>query len=274
MPITGSADNLSPDSRFMALFVGPKHAGKTVAACSWISEDPKLKVKVHDYDGRIKGILGAPWLDTKRIEYDYFQPRGTEKFYIEVNKNLEALLAICNARQNYFETFVCDSMTSFCKNLIIDALPLTHATGGKKIGIMDMAGPADYGFESTGVDSYMSFLRSLPMNVIVTAHVVDKFDKPMVTNERGQTYKDVYAESIVVGEKLSLRDKIGTNLMNYFDHIFRFDRKIERGEERFYVEYINDIACTSYPGLKPGRHDITGKNFRDYTMNLVRQKAA
>lgn len=269
MPV---ANSLTPESRFCALFLGPKHSGKTVAACSW--NPLKKRTKVLDADGRIRGILGVPWVNKEKVDYDYFPPRvvGSNKTFFErVNQDLDALLIDMNSGRSPYETYVCDSITSFCRNLILDAIPLTHQEGrGKKIGVLEMAGPADYGFEQTGTDSYLSFLRSLPINVIVTAHVVDKFDKPTITDERGRTYKDQYAESIIVGEKMSLRDKIAANISIYFDHIFRFDREMSRGEERFSVEYISSIACTSFAGLKPGKYDITGKNFYDFTMDKVK----
>lgn len=262
----------------MALFVGPKHAGKSVAACSWMSPPPSQKrIKVLDGDGRIRGILGSPWVDKNRIDYDYYAPKvagNKSTFFDRVNQDLDALMVQIATNQCPYETYIGDSLTSFCKNLILDALPLTHvrtddrgkeSQTGKRIGTMQMAGPSDYGFESTGSDAFLSFLRSIPLNVICTAHVVDKFDKPLDS----QGNKDTYAESIKVGEKLSLRDKIAQNTSIYFDHIFRFDRKIVNNQERFYVEYISDIACTSFPGLKPGLHDITGKNFREYTLDLV-----
>ena len=64
------ASDLSPDFRFMGLFVGPKHSGKTVAACSF----PK---PLHDldFDNRVRGILGAPWINRDGITYDSFPPR-------------------------------------------------------------------------------------------------------------------------------------------------------------------------------------------------------
>lgn len=271
-----TADSLTPESRFMALFVGPKHSGKTVAACSWVSEGSKKRIKVLDCDGRIRGLLGAPWIDRSRIDYDYFPPKseGKDIFFQRVNQDLEALLVLISTGRCPYETYVGDSATAFCKNLMLDSIPLTHAGGkGKKIGVMEMPGPADYGFESTGMDAYMSFLRSLPLNVIVTAHLVDRYDKPMITDERGYTYKDVYAESVVVGEKLSLRDKISASVPNYFDHIFSFDREVERGQEKFYVEYISNVACTSFPGLKPGKYDITGKDFRKFTLELIKSSS-
>jgi hypothetical protein len=262
------ATTLTPESRFIALFVGPKHSGKTCAACSWRTNK---RIKVLDGDGRIRGLLGAPWIDRSQIDYSYFPPHDTLKFFERVNKDLDALeLQSKIPGQNFYETFVCDSLTSFCANLISDSLPLTHADGkGKHIGNMSMAGPEDYGFESTGVSQFLAGLRSLPLNLIVTAHIVPKYDKPLIQTSSGRTIKDSYAESIQIGEKLSLRDKIGANSMIYFDHIFRFDRRIVNNEERFFVEYISDIACTSFPGLKPGVHDITGKDFRSYTLNLL-----
>lgn len=264
-----NASKLSPESRFMALFVGPKHSGKTAAACSWRPQ--KKKVKVLDGDGRIRGILGCPWIERESIDYDYYPPRVADNdktFYERVNGDCDYLLDQIQKGASPYETYVGDSATAFCKNLLMDAIPLTHEKKqGRRIGTMEMAGPSDYGFESTGFDSYLSFLRSLPINVIVTAHVIDKFDKPL--KEDGS--KDTYAESIVVGEKLSLRDKISANCTIYFDHIFRFDRKMINREEHFFVEFISDIACTSFPSLKPGKFDITGINFYDFVMSKVRE---
>ena len=62
------ATNLTPESRFMGLFIGPSGCGKTVAECSFPGP-----IKVLDFDGRIRGILGAAWLDKALIEYDIKQ---------------------------------------------------------------------------------------------------------------------------------------------------------------------------------------------------------
>lgn len=263
-----SAANLTADSRFMALFVGSKHSGKTSAACTFLTPGGTKRIKVLDGDGRIKGILGCPWIDKTRIDYDYYPPRvaGNDKtFFDRVNMDLDALLIeIMNGKCQY-ETYIADSATAFCKNLILDAIPLTHAgNAGKRIGTLNMAGPSDYGFESTGMDAYLSFLRSIPLNVIMTAHIVDKFGKAKPD--------DPYSESVVIGEKLSLRDKISVNSAIYFDHIFKFSRKISNGKERFLVEFISEIACTSFPGLAPGVFDITDVNFKEFLMDRVAGK--
>ena len=266
-----TASSLSLEKNIKALFVGPKHSGKTVAACSFLTKGSQRRLRVLDGDGRIRGILGAPWIERDRIDYDYYAPRvagNTTTFFERVNQDLEAMLVEINSGKCMYETYVGDSLTAFCRNLVLDAIPLTHASNsggrdkGRKIGTMNMAGPSDYGFESTGADAYLAFLRSIPLNVIVTAHVVDKFGKV--------NPDDPYSETIVVGEKLSLRDKIAANSSIYFDHIFRFDRKMVGGQEKFFVEFISDIACTSYSNLKPGKFDITGVNFYEFLMDKVK----
>src|ERR1017187_1702506 len=261
-----SCVNLTADSRFMALFVGSKHSGKTCAAVSFMTKGSQKRVKVLDGDGRIQGILGASWIDKSRIDYDYYPPKDAtnpKNFFERVNQDLEALLVDIRSGKCPYETYVGDSATAICRNLLMDAIPLTHeGNKGKKLGALNMAGPADYGFESTGFDGYLSFLRSIPLNIILTAHVVDRFGKA--------NPDDPYSESIVIGEKLSLRDKIAANSSIYFNHIFKFSRKMVGGTERFYVEYIGDLACTSYPNLKPGLHDITGKDFHETLMKHVK----
>lgn len=262
------ASNLTPDSRFMALFVGPKHSGKTVAACSWLRGE-KI-AKVDDFDGRIKGVLATPWIDKSRIDYTYYEPRITNRdgkpFFERLNSELEGLLTTVQSGKCAYSLYVGDSITTLSKNLIIDSVPLTHQQGrGKKIGALNVPDPGDYNFVTVNIDNYLSFLRSMAIDVIVTAHVIPKWDKPR--DEYGN--KMSYADNVIVGEKLSLTDKLASNIPNYFDHIFRFDREIVNHEEHFYVEYISDIACTSFAGLKPGRFDITGKNFREFTLNLT-----
>lgn len=259
------ADRAKERRRFMGLFVGEKHSGKTAAACSFYTAAGSKRVKVLDGDGRIAGLDGCPWIDQKRIDYDYYPPRvagNKTPFFERVNQDLEAMLVDINNGRSPYETYVGDSATAFCKNLILDAIPLTHADGkGRSIGTMQVTGVEEFKFEAAGMDAYLSFLRSIPLNVILTAHVIDKYGKPS---------NDPYAESVIVGEKLSLRDKIAANSSIYFDHIFRFRRRMVQNKEQFTVEFIGPIACTSFPGLTPGEHDITGLNFYEYLMAKIK----
>lgn len=273
-----SATSLSPESRFVALFIGPKHSGKTVAACSFIDEASKKegkRVYDFDFDGRIRGLLDAPY-DISHVEYDYYPPRAGKlgvPFFTKVNDRCDVIQQQCSVGMCPYETLVTDSLTSECQGLLSDAIPLTHQgqnrAGGQKgkfMGALAMAGPEDYGFEATGTYQFLAFLRSVPIkNIIVTAHVVDKFGKA--------DPDDKYSESIVVGEKLSIRDKIGANVGIYFDHIFRFDRRMVGGQERFFVKFRSDIACTSYPNLPVGELDISGRSFYQVLRELVRKPA-
>lgn len=249
------------------MFVGAKHSGKTVAAASWMTKGGSKRVKIHDCDGRIDGLLNAPWIDLSRVDYDYFPPRtlaNDKTFFERMNRDLEALMVMVNTGQNQYETYVGDSITAFTRNLVLDAIPLTHQDNkGRKMGVMNVTGVEEYKFEATGADSYLSFLRSLPLNIIVTGHVIPKWGKPPGANN------DPYAERVQIGEELALRPKIAANVAIYFNHIFKFSRRMVGGKERFFVEFIGDIACTSFPNLEPGEHDITGKDFYQFVMEKV-----
>lgn len=260
-----SATNLTPDRRFKALFVGPGKCGKTSAACSFMTKGSDKRVKVLDCDGRINGLLGSPWVDRSRIDYDYFPPRIADNpspYFMRVNESLDSMLVDFKNNKNMYETYVGDSLTAHCQNLVFDCIPMTHAGGkGNKIGAMNVTGVEEFKFESNGAASYLAFLRSIPINVIVTAHIVPKWGKPPGGNP--------YSDNIIIGEELSIRPKISAASSIYFDHIFRFDRKIINDEQRFFVEFISDIACTSFPNLKPGKYDITGFSFYDELMKLI-----
>jgi hypothetical protein len=256
-----SASQLSPDGRFVGLFVGPTKSGKTVAECSFPGP-----IKVLDFDGRIRGILGAPWIDKSQIDYEAYPPRvgaNDKPVYQRINNDLEALLIMCTNGQNRYKTIILDSLTSETFAILCDAVSLTK---GKMIGTTKMAGPEDYGFEATNTYNILAFLRSLPIqNIIVSAHVVDKYGK--------KNPSDPYSESVVVGEKLSVRDKIGENVGIYFDHCFRFDREVVADKERFTVQFRSDLASTSYPNLPFGKVDITGKNFYEEMLRLSKGSA-
>jgi hypothetical protein len=253
-----SAANLAPDGRFVGLFVGPTKSGKTVAECSFPGP-----IKVLDFDGRIRGILGASWINKTEIDYEAYPPRvgANEKpVYQKVNDDLEALLVMCKTGQNRYKTIVLDSLTSETYAMLCDAVSLTK---GKMIGTTKMAGPEDYGFEATNTYNIISFLRSLPIqNIIVSAHVVERYGK--------KNPNDPYSESVVVGEKLSVRDKIGENVGIYFDHCFRFDREVIGQQEKFFVQFRSELASTSFSSLPFGKVDITGKSFYNELMRLAK----
>lgn len=263
-----SAADLTPDSRFVALFVGPKHGGKTVAAASF--DQP---AEILDFDQRIRGLLGAPWIDRSRIHYESFPPRELGMVN-RLNTYLENMLMLHKQGQYPYNTVVADSLTAETYAMLCQAMGFTHTSAkdatkdnskkGKFVGPLAMSGPEDYGFEAQATYDLLSFLRSIPIkNVIVTAHVIEKYGKEDPENP--------FSNSIVVGEKLSLRDKISANIGIYFDHIFRFDRRMVGTQERFFVQFRGPLACTSYAELPTGEFDITGKNFADFMRSYLKK---
>lgn len=267
-----NAADLKPDSRFMGLFVGPKGCGKTAAACSF----PGRK-KVFDFDGRIRGILGCPWVDKSLVDYTYYPPKTNftqANTFEQINKDLEQLLLSAQNGMNAYSGVILDSLTSQTFALVCDALPLTHGSKtdtkskGKSIGSMMMPGPEDYGFEAQGTYQILAFLRSVPglKYVIVTAHIVPRYGKLDPDNP--------FSESVEVGEKLSVRDKIGANSTIYFDHIFKFGRKTGPGDSAIYTCKFRDgdLATTAFSELPSGQVDITGVNFYERLMAKVMPK--
>lgn len=250
--------SLKPESRFMGLFVGRSGNGKTSAICSFPGP-----IKVFDFDERIQGALGCPWLQPKfnNIDYTVFppiEPKGTDPNYIRLNKILEGLHG--QGTNIPYKTIVLDSLTSTARALLRNAMPISNA--GRKVGQMQLAGPGDYGFESQGIDNILSFFRSLPVqNIIVTAHIVPKMAKPL--DEHGDPQP--YAESVEIGEKLSVRDKIGENSLIYFDHILKFTRKATATKMLYEVVFRSDLARTSLDKA-PMSEDITGKDFYDQVL--------
>lgn len=262
------ASNLTEDFRFMALFVGPKHGGKTCAAASF-----PQPINFFDFDGRIRGILGAPWIKREKITYDSFPPK--EIGLVErIDKLLTAQQIMAGTPQFDLQTEVLDSLTSETYAMLTQGIQTTHSgknkdgeIRGRFLGSVAMAGPEEYGFEAQTTYDILSALRTIPIpNVICTAHIVEKFGK--------ENPNDKYSPTIVVGEKLSLRDKIGANIGIYFDHIFRFDRKMIGGKERFFVQFRGDLACTSYSQLPPGEFDITGKSFYEFMTEMIQKGKA
>ena len=268
-----SLSSITPESRFMGLFIGPTKCGKTCAAASFRSNDDEI-IDILDFDGRIRGILGAPWINKKNITYTTYPPR--EPNLVEkIEKKLEVYetYRITGQYQNLPTTLILDSLTSQTLAMVYQALPLTHNKGGageKKtgrfVGGFAMTGPDDYNFEAQTTYSILSFLRSIPIkNIIVTAHVVPVYGKEDPENPFSQT--------IVVGETLSIRPKIAANVGIYFDQCFRFNKsEAAFGKEKYTVKFRgSEPLGTSYPELPEGEVDITGKNFyNDILMKYIK----
>ncbi len=258
-----NASELTAEGKFVGLFVGRSGSGKTVAECSFPG-----KTFDFDFDSRIKGILGAPWLqeriEKKEITFEQFPPREIGVLN-RLNTKFDSMRASAEGRQLNLDNIILDSVTSECALLIQQALPITHQNNkGMKFGTFNITGPEDYKLESQGMIATISQLRSFDgvKNILVSAHIIPRWGKADPNNS--------FSESVQVGEKLSITDKLGENLLIYFDHIFKFSREVVNGQERFYVEFRSDLARTAFSQLPNGKHDITGKNFYDFMMGFLK----
>lgn len=259
--------DITPEQRFVGMFIGESGTGKTCAEASF----PK-PLHVLDFDGRIRGAWNQKWLPMEGITYDSFPPRESGMVK-RLNEYLEGLQVSASVGQPIPKTLIMDSLTSECFAMLMQAMPLTHnkenkGTGdraGKYLGVTPMSGPEDYGFEAQVTYSVLSFFRSVPIqNIIVSAHIVPTYGKKDPDNP--------YSENIVTGEKLSVRDKIAANVGIYFDHVFRFRKTMSANTEKFTVQFRSEIARTAYASLPNGELDITSKNFyNDVIMKYVKE---
>jgi hypothetical protein len=260
-----SAKNLTPEARFQAIFVGRSGTGKTPAACSF--PGPVLDLY---FDNRIRGLLGCPWINRDNIEYNVYPisfSKTAPTVYSRLNADLEIIQMQANSGQLRYKTIVADSLTSQTWAFLKDAISLTHVPSGKgekghSIGPLKMAGPQDYGFESTGTKDFISFLKSIPgVNIILTAHLIDEYGPA--------DPDDSLKGNIIVGKKLSLRDKLAAEIPGGFDHIFEFDRVMEGDRPKFKVRFWSEIARTTFQGMPYGWQDITNKNFYEYLQEMI-----
>jgi hypothetical protein len=264
------ASQLTNESRFNALFVGPSGCGKKAAACTF-----PHPIKYIDMDGRIRGLLGADWVERKGIDYKYYPPvktAGQTLMYKELNDDLESLMIQASVNQLPYKTIILASLTGEFYGLLKDAVMLTHQEGGqggkkgKYIGSLAIPDPGDYNFVYVAIRNVLAFFRSLPgVNIIVMGHTVAKFAKPI----KPDGTIDTYADNIVVGSKLSLTDKASAEIPSGFDNIFEFSKRFDGNSEHFYVQFRSDIARTTYSKLPNGMHEITRKNFYEFIREKI-----
>jgi hypothetical protein len=250
--------DIKPDARFFGLFVGRSGSGKSVAAYSF--PEP---IKVFDMDGRVRGGIAVPWNRNRNIDYTYYPPwvpgkakdeTGNLSTFQKLNNDFESLLMDAQIGMSKYNTVVLDSITWETIDMLLDAIPLTHVKDkGKRLGSLSMAGPEDYGFQATATYQIIAFLKSLPIqNIIVTAHIVNKWGKPGGDNK--------YAENVIIGEQLSLTDKLAENIPSSFDHVFKFMKYDSGSSVNYKFAAQGELARSAYT-IPYGEHDITNKDF-------------
>jgi hypothetical protein len=253
------ASDLTTDSRFMALFVGPSGDGKKSAACSWEALGP---IKYFDLDLRIRGLLGSPWVKRDKIDYTSYPPKASTTLYERLNKDFEQLHNECITGTCKFKTVIIGSITGTTGGLLQDSLSISvpseggkTKTLGRSLGPLKIGGMENFRFVNNGALSIMSFLQSLPLNIIVLGHTVPVWEL--------EDEDDPYGPKKITGHKLSLSDTLGAIIPGKFDNVWRFERKITGSGSstrvKFEVEFRGQFARTTYKDL-PNTMDVTGVN--------------
>lgn len=257
VPIT----DIKPDSRFFGMLAGRSASGKTSISLSF----PKPLLYV-DFDMRIRGGL---WLrelmdeeEFKQIDVEFYPPsRGFQDIYNLVNGwELE-----CLSKSFKYKTVVIGSVTNSSRVFLSEIIELTggRIIGGKKDreghtkGGIRVTGPADYNIQMQAMFSMFDVLRSLTVNVICEAHIVDRYGR---VKDPGDDNKIV--PETIIGQKLTLTSNLGENILTYFDEVYLTEKEeVSGSENRFYIRFHSDIARTTFKQLPLSRVDVTGKNF-------------
>ena len=148
--------------RFMGLFVGPPGTSKTISAASFVLASDK-PIYIYDLDGRVNSLLRFYPKHLSQIETDYYGPNDFEKLI----RHFEKLQDKCP-----YGTVIFDGLTALGDQLINYMLALRGSgeSKGKTKGVIELAGPEDFGGEARGLSMMLDIARSLPCHFILTAH--------------------------------------------------------------------------------------------------------
>jgi hypothetical protein len=258
----------------MGLFVGPSGDGKKCAAATFSKLGPLVYL---DFDMRIRGLLGCSWVDRTNIDYNSYPTKNDVTVFERLNKDLDQLYNSWRAGQCKYKTIVLSSITGASRGLLQDSLTITYKGQdgrmkdiSRTLGPLKIAGMENFRFINNGVMQILSFLQSLPLNIIVIGHTVPVFE--------AKDPDDPFSERVAVGHKLAMSDTLGALIPGLFDNVFRFERKITGSGNsvkiKFMVEFRGQLSRTTYNSLPDGQIDITGKNFYDLIQGYLEPKDA
>lgn len=262
------------DSRFFGMFISRSGDGKSTAGASFAEAGPYINL---DFDLRARGIVGSVGqniISGERVFYEEFSPL---KGYDPLDKFLEMQLA------KYRSTGKPDYVTFQISSLFTLSRMIKNTSheiqGGKFLGKgsikIRMDGPGDFNMEVSVTHQLFDYFRMFPSNIILDAHLIDRYGKPDPKPGMSESEMDAlkYAPNEVKGTKLNVRDAYGESVLSYFDNVFVFSREAWGNQMKYFVEFSTDMAKNTF-GVPPGKHDITGKSFYRYFMELTGTKIA
>lgn len=260
------ASDVTPAKNIFALFIGKSGSGKDCAAFSF-----PTPMKVFDIDLRAEGgaIGTRRWLSNEHLSKIDITRVLPNKGWAEIENELITLMLQYQKGQRPYETIYFGSLTSLSDLFTSEAgrliSGLSIKDGNSKSGGVRLTGPADYKYLYAAMKDFMDYIRVYPVNLICSAHMMDRYAKKTKETRKPdgsiETVEDQYGESEVVGEKLTLTDKLSENIQIYFNEVYRFEKRMSGDADKYYVKFRTDIAKTVYPSLPRGEKELTGKSF-------------
>ena len=263
--------DISPTGRFFGMLVAEPRVGKTCAAISFPT--PGLLL---DIDMNVRGALVSEhWLGRDHLNGWDIETCAPDKGFTGLEKILEKVKFELDLKACKYKTIVLDSVSTLARMLITDALKISDrdprtnkevpVIKSNIIGTLHLPGPGHFRYEQEAIAQIISYLKGFPINVVFTGHIIDKYGKPPGTD-------NPYVENVVVGEKLSLRDKVNVNVLQNFTEIYKFKKVMSAGKLHHSVYFQDgDIACTVHRYKLPTTPiDITEKSFYETWTNLLK----
>ncbi len=260
------ASDMKPAENIFALFIGHSGAGKDCAAASF-----PTPMKIFDLDLRADGLFGASWLDQKQLEGIDITRVQPKMGFQKIEEELELITTQFQIGQSSFKTIYFGSVTSLEGMFLKEGKTLIQNATGKghqKFGKVMFQAPVDYKYLYSAMRETMDYLRVMPVNVILSAHIVDRYGKDPSKPDND------YSENIVLGEKLTLTDKLAENIQIYFNEVYRFEKRMYGDSPRHFVKFRTDVAKTAYPSLPNGELEITNLNFYQKWKSLITKGAS
>lgn len=248
------------------VLVGTSGVGKTCAACTWPG-----KTIVLDFDDRIKGILGVPFLEEKikkgEIEFETIvASRGNSYTTI---KDIYTILEKIDIRvgKKEIENVIVDSTSSMVRFFINESLN-SGKLGIKhhNIGDLSIAQKQDYNYCATAMSNIIyDNLKTFRCNVFLNSHYKDRviFAPTDADPER----------TLVVGQKLKAPGQLSEEIPSWFDETWelQIDATIKSQLPRRTVYFKGEIAKSCIPGI-PQKLDYTGKSLYDEVRKILKKE--
>lgn len=270
-------EDYRPESRYKLLGVGDSGSGKSTAFASFPQPYHEL-----DFDDRFGGIWQAVQqgiLTHKLISYQGFDlTAGWNPVGKELDRlNMQKMAWQSNPGVNTFKykSLGVGSLSSV-RRLVLQ-LATAKMPGHVKLGNADdkfpliLGAPGDTKAEGSGVNQVLDIIFGLPCNILVTAHICERYGKPKDAYLPDGSVRDEYKfrQAEIIGERLTLSPNVAAEILTRFDNVFKFQSRIVGNVVKYEVIFTDgDIAKNGF-GIPPGAYDFTGKEFYPFFLELV-----